>query len=1799
MTEAATLSASINVNSNGFEGVIGAINAVQNTMQHMAHAMQQSFNAAQQAATQAAQQQVSSAQQQANRVAQIQQDLANREQLIGQQGLQAAVTRRRQEAEAVNRMIRETVQDQVQANAMIQRNDEITQNEITAMHQQAATQQAQIAEQAAAQQMNSARQTVAMYSSIIGGVITSGFALSTKAFGDFEAQLNKTAAVSNATEAELKKLSDQALELGASTKFSASQVAGAQSELGAAGFTATENLASMPGVLSLAAAGGYGLAESAELAAGTLRGFGKDASEAGYVADTLAQIANTSAASMGDIGESMKYVSTVASSSNQSLEEMSVVIAGLADNMIKGSTAGTTIRSALLSLQSPSTDAMKTMAGIKMSIQDAHGQMLPFTQILEQLKVKTKAMTDVQRNATVEHIFGKEAMSGVLALMNTAPEKMEAYRKSMANVEGAAKSMADRMNQGLKPSIEQMFGALETLAIKIGKQLAPYVIMGANALGALFGAVANLPEPVLNIIAVLGSLTGILLTLGGVAAGIQLAWPAISAAFVVMKGAAIAFGQAALAAMIPLLPWIVGLGAAAAVLYAVWHYNLGGIQQVTETVMSSVQEVFGIAVAWVKEVWGSLQPYFEVAWEAVKGIFAFYLGAVDAQLRVAFAAWSYLVEVFTNIFAGDWKGLFDFLGKTASNAFNALSSLFSRAFNYLNSFTSKQLAALGEMFGGLGQIIADPLHADKGMDRIKSGAAKFAANVTDVFKDAFSGVQGVLETVAIRGFQLMDAAEVGVTTGGKKKPGKAPPGKVDPGAAVRAPAKKDKAAKEAQEAAKALAEMQAKLAEESAKQDDEIAKRNLAHQKSFLDRQQAALEYQHRRGLISEREYIQQSQLLKQELINAETDAARARLVADEAAINKQILIAQSAAAKGVKGEKEKAKVLMAARATLHAQLTTLQQEHEDKSNALREDGDNKLIDADTDRSKRVAQIEAEMLARKDGGLQASLLQSRQYYADLIKEAKRLGMDTGAIVEDQLKAEEQIRRDHYSKILDQWKSIGGTALNALGKIADEAATPFQRIEAASMFMAEAFKGQIAEAIVPAIQKMATELMTKGVPAVMSMAGSYITMGISALTAGAQAAAGWVLMMGPIAWVAAAIVGAIALIAIFFKSQNDAIERQKKLQEELDKINVGTIKNKEDRAKASTDIALKELEREMEEKRKAGATENEINKLSAAKRAVIYQQLNDEMADIQHARFKAGLEAEEASAEASGDIVRALEIRKTKDIADLREDLRKKTQDGDLSEEQAAKALADGVLLIEQKFNADSVAEREAAMQKRAAQHEAQLAAAEESTRASLERQKAAGEISEQLYLERISALDKAASDRQTQTAINEAQFYADQLNRANLSDAERLSLQGKYNSAVEKAQTSHHSALKKQIDDYAAQVSSKYKKIGDDLEDRKRALEAERDAESKIHLDRMDDLEAEQKARQQELDIIERKIDAIKRSQEQSKKEYAKVDKSDFEAQLANVTLDADEKSYEAIEAQLKSAENRLKLEDITQQEFYALATEAALKKAKLAETEVKDDKVTFIERTRIQGTLAEAYEAFQKAQIGLIEEKDRAELESLDNQQFAKQEQVRILGEQKVEVESHLLAIDEKYRVHFRSLDEKLKANKTAWDTAQRDIERGLDNHVQALINSYAPLEARLNYLLYMQSRVGSGGGSGVVTIQGASGTVSGTATGGHNLIRPMATGGRVVGGIKGRDSVPALLMPDEEVLDVSLSEKLRSFLSMFGSNLASVPSIGAGQIVQDNRRYTITMPGLVVDNDERQQALVEHVKREIARDI
>ncbi|EGQ3567282.1 phage tail tape measure protein [Staphylococcus pseudintermedius] len=330
--------------------------------------------------------------------------------------------------------------------------------------------------------MKSVGRSMSMY---VTAPVVAGFGLAAKKSIDFDDSMRKVKATSGATGKEFNLLRDKALEMGAKTKFSASESAEALQYMSLAGWDTKDMLNGIDGVMQLAAASGEDLGQVSDIVTDGLSAFGLKAKDSSHFADVLAQTSSKANTDVSGLGEAFKYVAPVAGSFGFSVEDTSIALGLMANSGVKASQAGTALKSMMTKLAKPTGEAKKTMESLGISITDSEGKMLPFRDIMDQLRGSLGGLSKAQQSAAVKTLFGQEAMSGILPIINASDEDYQKLTKSIDNSVGASKRMSDEMEGGIGGSIRKMKSAIESMAISIGNVLAPHIRRAADFLAML------------------------------------------------------------------------------------------------------------------------------------------------------------------------------------------------------------------------------------------------------------------------------------------------------------------------------------------------------------------------------------------------------------------------------------------------------------------------------------------------------------------------------------------------------------------------------------------------------------------------------------------------------------------------------------------------------------------------------------------------------------------------------------------------------------------------------------------------------------------------------------------------------------------------------------------------------------------------------------------------------------------------------------------------------------------------------------------------------------------------------------------------------------------------------------------------------------------------------------------------------------------------------------------------------------------------------------------------------------------
>lgn len=587
----------------------------------------------------------------------------------------------------------------------------------------------------------------------VGGTLTKSVTLPLVGVGaavmkvgsDFEAQMSRVQAISGATGDELKALTDQAIDLGATTAFSAGEAAEGMENLASAGFNTQEIMSAMPGLLDLAASSGAELGTASEIAASAIRGFGLAASDAGHVADVFAEAAARTNAQTEDMGEAMKYIAPVAKAMGQSLEETAAAVGIMSDAGIKGSQAGTSLRSALSRLAKPTEVMLTKMGELGLSFYDAQGNMLPLNGIIEQLETNMAGLTQEQRNNALITLFGQESLSGMLALMERGPEELRALTESFEDCDGAAAEMAETMLDNTKGSVEEMMGSIETLAIRLQQVMAPAVTAVVQKITEFVNKLSSLSPETLQMIV---TIAGVVAALGPLLLIIGKLSSAIGSIISLVGGAG------GLSAVLTALTGPIGIVIAAiAALVTAWVTDFGGIREKTAGIFEAIKSVFTTAWEFISNLWNenflNIQNIAQTVWSNIELIFS-----------TAFNLISNAFQIFAALFQGDWDTAWNLVKERASLIWETIKTLFS---NFLNLLVDtlihigvRLLQAAKDTFNKVkegfqnvwdaiktwfSEVVNDPVNTIKGI-----GSALFEAGKS-IFTSLWDGMKSIWESI--------------------------------------------------------------------------------------------------------------------------------------------------------------------------------------------------------------------------------------------------------------------------------------------------------------------------------------------------------------------------------------------------------------------------------------------------------------------------------------------------------------------------------------------------------------------------------------------------------------------------------------------------------------------------------------------------------------------------------------------------------------------------------------------------------------------------------------------------------------------------------------------------------------------------------------------------------------------------------------------------------------------------------------------------------------------------------------------
>lgn len=470
-----------------------------------------------------------------------------------------------------------------------------------------------------------------------------------KTAADFDSAMSQVAAVSSATGDDLDRLREKAREMGAKTKFSASEAAEAMNYMAMAGWKTEDMLSGIEGIMNLAAASGEDLAATSDIVTDALTAFGLSAKDSGHFADILAAASSNANTNVSMMGETFKYCAPIAGALGFSAEDTAEAIGLMANAGIKSSQAGTALRTIMNNLAGEVKICGSNIGEVTVATTNADGSMRELSDILADCRTAFAGLSESEKAAAAETLVGKNAMSGFLALMNAAPADIEKLSGAIADCDGTAADMAETMQDNLAGQLTILKSQLEELAISFGELLMPAIRMIVGWVQKMVDCLNSMGEgtkKVIVTIALLAAAIGpVLIVIGKVVSAVGTIMtfvPKLVSGFNMLKTAFSALG--AVMAANPILLIVAAVAAAVAAIVLLYQKC----------------EWFRDAV---NAVWAQLKDFFISAWETICSFFAETIPeawkSLEGMFRQIPAWWSGIWQSVSNFFDNIWTGMME------------------------------------------------------------------------------------------------------------------------------------------------------------------------------------------------------------------------------------------------------------------------------------------------------------------------------------------------------------------------------------------------------------------------------------------------------------------------------------------------------------------------------------------------------------------------------------------------------------------------------------------------------------------------------------------------------------------------------------------------------------------------------------------------------------------------------------------------------------------------------------------------------------------------------------------------------------------------------------------------------------------------------------------------------------------------------------------------------------------------------------------------------------------------------------
>ena len=592
--------------------------------------------------------------------------------------------------------------------------------------------------------------------SVASAAVTGLGVAAVKTAADFDSAMANVAAISGATGDDLQALRDKAREMGEKTKFSASEAADAMSYMAMAGWKTGDMLSGIEGIMNLAAASGEDLATTSDIVTDALTAFGLTAEDSAHFADILAAASSNANTNVSMMGETFKYCAPVAGALGYSAEDVAEAIGLMGNAGIKSTQAGTALRTMMTKLQGELKLSGEALGEVTIQTANADGSMRELSDILADCRTAFSKMSESEAAAAAETLVGKNAMSGFLALMNSAPGDIDKLRNAIENCDGSAEDMAAIMQDNLNGQLTILKSQLEELAISFGEMLMPVIRKVVTAVQGFVDKLNNMDEAqrktIITIGLVIAALGPFLVILGTVISTVGKSMKAYASAakgikklMVAVKSGTGIFGKLGTALggiSAPVLAIVAVIAVLVAAFTHLWKTNDGFREniiatwtQIKETVSNFCQGIvdrlnslgfeFSSITEVLKAVWDGfcnlLGPVFE-------GAFRFISDTLSTVLDVILNT----VDFFIAVFSGDWEGAWEAVKNIFSSIWNGLVSWFTNILETIKGVLDVALGWIGSSW-----------------EQVWSGVKNFFTNIWNGIKDFISStINSISNTIS-------------------------------------------------------------------------------------------------------------------------------------------------------------------------------------------------------------------------------------------------------------------------------------------------------------------------------------------------------------------------------------------------------------------------------------------------------------------------------------------------------------------------------------------------------------------------------------------------------------------------------------------------------------------------------------------------------------------------------------------------------------------------------------------------------------------------------------------------------------------------------------------------------------------------------------------------------------------------------------------------------------------------------------------------------------------------------------------